>query len=214
MILLLVIYALRMSAIPRLPHADVLLVDLTGLKDDSRGFLYTLLDEQGLSHLTYYSMGIEDIRLLPSGGYRFIILWGHSGINDMATTEPYSLFHYVGEQLTGEIGRYQVNGKDYFSLEPGLVEGMVGRFPGTTIMLMGCNTLTQTGLAQAFVDKGASTVIGWHGTVPINLTDMAVITFFEKVLAQQEPTGRAVAETSSFLDSLGIVSGLSSYATH
>src|SRR5712692_2299259 len=210
-ILLLSIYALHLPPAKSLPQADVMILDMTGIRNDSRDYLYHLLSSTGLSYVSYTGMGIEDLKLLTTGQYRFIIIWAHSGINDMATSEHYSPFYHVFEQLTGQVGTYHVAGKDYFSIKPGLVDEMVGRFRGTTVLLMGCNTMTQTGLAQAFVNKGASTVIGWRGLVSLTVTDMTVVTLFQRVLAEHQTTLQAVSETTGLLSSMGMEQELSAY---
>ncbi len=210
-ILLLAVYAFHFPSVASLPHADVLTVDMTGLKDDSRDYLYNLLDRSGLSHVTYNSMGIENLKLLTTGGYHFVVIWGHSGINDVATSEPYSPFYHVSEQLAGQVGKYHVGGKDYFSMEPAFIDRMAGRFQGAVILLMGCNTMTQPELAQAFVNKGASIVIGWRGLVSLSVADMAVVSVFQKVLTEHQMTGQAVSETTSLLYSMGMETGLSAY---
>ncbi|SRR6266571_8043 len=212
-ILLLAVYAFHFPPAASLPHADVLTVDMTGTKDESRDYLYNLFSHAGLSYVSYNSMSIEELKLLTTGSYRFVLLWGHSAINDVATSEPYSPFYHVSEQLTGQLGKYHVAGKDYFSLQPAFVNELAGRFQGTVVLLMGCNTMTQTELAQAFVNKGASTVIGWRGLVSLSVADTAVTSLFEKVLTQHQTTSQAVSETTSLLNSMGMDTELSAYAS-
>src|SRR5712692_6425667 len=76
-ILLLSIYALHLPPAKSLPHADVMVLDMTGIRNDSRGYLYHLLSSAGLSYVSYTGMGIEDLQLLTTGQYRFIIIWAH-----------------------------------------------------------------------------------------------------------------------------------------
>ena len=53
-------------------------------------------------------------------------------------------------------------------------EQLRGRFrPDAVVVLMGCNTLRDQGLAQAFLDRGARAVIGWDGDVSAGHTDRA-----------------------------------------
>jgi hypothetical protein len=211
-LLLMVLYAFRLPAVTALPKADVLTIDMTGYQDDSRSFFFKLLDDAGLTHVSYNSMGIDGLRLMTTGNYRYIILWGHSGINDMATSERYSPLYHVFEQMTGQVGGYEVAGKTYFSLQPSFIDNLPGRFQGTIIMLMGCNTLTQTDLAQSFINKGASEVIGWRGLVEEQVTDTTVSTLFQRVLVDHMATIQAVSETAGFLSSLGTDESLSAYA--
>ena len=194
-----------------LPHADVLILDMTHRQNPSRAYFTDLLDRAHLSSLVYESVSVDMIRLIPTGNYRYIILWGHSGLNDMATTEPYSPFHHILEQLTGEVGNYLVQGKEYFSLQPGLVMSMKGTLSGSPVLLMGCNTLTQHGLASAFLRKGSSLVIGWTGLVSVAVTDMVVMTLFQKILQDHEPLSQALAETNRLLESMGMTNILTSF---
>ncbi|MCZ6582661.1 MAG: hypothetical protein O6761_05770, partial [Thaumarchaeota archaeon] len=49
----------------------------------------------------------------------------------------------------------------YFAIGPKFVrESMVGKFSGTTFLLAGCNTLSNSKLAESFVSRGASVVVG------------------------------------------------------
>src|SRR2546426_163913 len=66
-----------------LPHADVLILDMTHGQNPSRAYFTDLLDRAHLSSLVYESVSVDMIRLIPTGNYRYIILWGHSGLNDM-----------------------------------------------------------------------------------------------------------------------------------
>ena len=188
-----------------LPHADVLILDMTHSSNDaSRGLFTDLLTQSHLSWILYDSVTVNLVRLIPTGGYHVIILWGHSGINDMATTELYTPFAHVLEQLTGEVGRYLVQGRQYFSIEPGLVSSMTGKLHGSLVLLMGCNTLTQPELAQAFVNKGSSMVVGWKGLVSLSVTDMFAISLFQKVLQEDKPIGQAILETNGILGTMGL----------
>ena len=55
---------------------------------------------------------------------------------------------------------------EYFAISSKLVdELMVGNFPGTTILLGGCGTLANPSMAQSFINRGATTVVGWDDTI-------------------------------------------------
>ncbi len=128
----------------------------------------------------------------------------------MAITEPYSPFHHVLEQLTGQAGNYLVQGKEYFSVGPGLVSSMQGRLPGSLVLLMGCNTLTQPELARAFINKGASIVVGWTGLVSLVLTDTFVISLFTRTLQQHKPLDQALVDSIGVLAAIGVANDLTS----
>lgn len=188
-----------------LPHADVLILDMTQAHHDSLSLLLTIINQAHLSTVVYDSVSVNLVRLIPTGNYHYIVLWGHSGINDMATTEPYSPFHHVTEQLTGGVGKYLVHGHEYFSIAPGLINEMQGTLHGSVVLLMGCNTLTERGLARAFIEKGSSIVVGWTGLVPLQVTDIFTVSLFQMVLQQHKPAAQAFEETSSLLASMGIL---------
>jgi len=187
-----------------LPHADVLVLDMTHTPDASRGIFLGLLDQAHLSHVMYTSVDVNLIRLIPTGGYKIIVIWSHSGINDMATTERYTMTGHVLEQLTGEVGRYLVGGKQYFSVGPEIISTMRGQLHGSMVFLMGCNTLTQPELAHAFVQKGASLVVGWKGIVSLSATDTFAISLFQRVLQQNMSMNDAMSATQADLGSLGL----------
>jgi len=187
-----------------LPHADVLILDMTQTDHGSRSLLLGIMDRAHLSTVLYEDFSINLVRMIPTGNYRYIILWGHSGINDMATTEPYSPFHHVLEQLTGEVGKYLVHGHEYFSIAPGLVDQMKGTLHGSVVLLMGCNTLTENGLAKSFVQKGSSMVVGWTGLVPLQVTDLFLISLFQNILQERLSIPEAFLRTSNLLGSMGI----------
>ena len=50
---------------------------------------------------------------------------------------------------------------------------MEGRFPNTVIIIMGCSCLYLDDMAQAFIQKGASTYMGWDAGVGLDYVDEA-----------------------------------------
>ena len=52
---------------------------------------------------------------------------------------------------------------------------MKNRFRGSTVLVMGCDGVTYTDLAQAFIDNGAELFISWDGPVSLEHTDHAYI---------------------------------------
>ena len=203
-VLIAVVSVFHYPPVQALPHAEVLILDMTHQQDASRGIFLSLLDQAHISYVLYYSADINFFRMIPTGGYRIIIIWSHSGINDMATTEPYKIFGHVLEQLTGQVGDYLVEGKQYFSVGPGLINSMQGQLHGTLVFLMGCNTMTQPELAQAFIRKGSSLVVGWKGLVSLSATDTFAISLFQRVLQQNMAMNDAMSATKGDLASLGL----------
>lgn len=88
----------------------------------------------------------------------------------------------------------------YFGIKPGFIQSSThGRFPGTTVVLMGCNGLTTAALAQAFIDKGARAVVGWDDLVSAGHTDAATEKLLDHLLVDRLSTKEAVAQTASEL---------------
>lgn len=75
-------------------------------------------------------------------------------------------------------------------------ELMVGQFPGSTIILAGCDTMTNTLLADAFLEKGASEIVGWEGSVYAYENDRALIEILRQTLDDK-------IELSEVVESLG-----------
>ena len=69
---------------------------------------------------------------------------------------------------------------------------MVGQFPGSTIILGGCNTLSNTLMAEAFLKKGASEIIGWDGLVLASDNDRAMLAVLKETLENKMHLDKAV----------------------
>ncbi len=61
--------------------------------------------------------------------------------------------------------------------------------------MMGCDGLYFKDLAQAFVQKGASTYIAWDASVVLDYVDDATTALIEKLWSEELSIGKAVAET-------------------
>jgi len=110
---------------------------------------------------------VEFYRNLPTHGHKLIILRVHSSATDIGGTEsPVTLFtsehvsqtKYVYEQLTDQLvgvaysAEENEKGIAYFGMSPLFVtRSMRGRFQNTTIIMMGCEGLDNTLMAEAFV---------------------------------------------------------------
>jgi hypothetical protein len=72
---------------------------------------------------------------------------------------------------------------------------MKGQFDNTVVIMMGCHCLCLTDLAQAFIDKGASSYLAWDGLVGLDYVDDATITLIEKLCSEELTIEAAVDET-------------------
>jgi len=126
---------------------------------------------------------VDFYRGLPLLNYQIIILRVHSALSQedkpplaLFTAERYSQSSHVTDQLYDRlIGVvYRVGGQDeqYFGIPPVFVRSsMNGRFPNSTIIVMGCNGLTYKDMAEAFVERGASVYVGFRNAVSASHTD-------------------------------------------
>jgi hypothetical protein len=141
---------------------------------------------------------------LPSMGYRIIVFRVHQSTPAevllpldhpvtgypvyLFTGERYNEHKYVVEQLTDlVVPAREINGSNiYFSIGPEFVQlSMIGEFPNTVIVLAGCSGLYSAELADSFIIKGASVVIGWQRFVQMDYTDKAIDRLLRAILLEK-----------------------------
>ena len=188
------------------------IVDQLGLTFPNHTFveLATSILEQAGYNVDYYPgerVTVDFYRSLPTHGYKIIILRVHSALGVygepplcLFTSEPYSQNRFVYEQLTDQLTRayYDVNGESqyYFGILPKFIKsGMMGRFKDTVIIMMGCNGLTYTDMAKAFIDKGAKVYIGWYRSVSVGHTDAITIKLLQYYLIEKLTLKQSIRET-------------------
>ena len=146
-------------------------------------------------------------RQLPTYGYKLIIFRVHSGlligrkaVADrvwLFTSEPYSRMRYFIEQMTGQV-TLATTAEDapyVFAISAKFVTAsMKERFNNTAIIMMGCSCFRFDDLAQAFIQKGASTYLAWDASVGLNYVDDATAALVEKLCSKELTTAEAVAE--------------------
>jgi len=165
--------------------------------------------EQAGYIVDYYpseEVNVEFYRNLPTRGYGLIILRVHSALFEegqppvaLFSSEIYSEDKYVYEQLTEQISIARFTRHEeqkYFGVAPRFVKSsMNGRFQNTTIIMMGCNGLTYTYMAQAFIEKGAKVYISWNGSVSASHTDQATTQLLKHLITEKQTIKQAVTET-------------------
>src|SRR5438445_8299625 len=130
-------------------HNRALVVDQLALNYPDPSFVTNVTSAlraagYGVDYSGPSATAIDYFKHLPEQGYDLIIIRAHQGSSQaIITTEPYSRSEYLAEQLDGRIVPAQVgNGPVYFALTPRFVhQDMVGSFPGSTIIVMGCAAL-------------------------------------------------------------------------
>jgi len=168
-----------------------------------------MLKQAGYS-VDYYSgeaVTVNFYRNLPTYGYKIIILRVHSALGwygeppvCLFTSEPYSQDRFIYEQLTNQLTKAYYNisgeGKYYFGILPKFIRSsMIGRFDNTIIIMMGCNGLTYTDMAKAFIDKSAKVYIGWYNSVSVSHTDTATIKLIQHYLIEKLTLKQSIQET-------------------
>jgi len=85
----------------------------------------------------------------------------------------------------------------YFAIGPKFVRfSMSGLFSDTVIIIGGYQSLATPDLAQAFLDRGASVVIGWDGLVDLSHNNEAVLHLLKALTLEGLPPHRAVEEAT------------------
>ena len=174
----------------------------------------TILESAGFNY-TYYrgeEVTVDFYEKLPTYGYSLIILRVHSAVikgADGGPTDLVGLFtseicnettelKYSFEIEQGRLARARLfteNETYYFGITPWFVKlSMEGNFKDTVILMMGCEGLNKTSMADALVhDRKAKVYISWTGPVTKDHTDDATIRLLMS-LVQQNQTIKDVVE--------------------
>jgi len=152
---------------------------------------------------------------LPAMNYEFIVIRSHAlgpgVIEDSATLftgEKYSEDKHLQEQLSGLVGIgipfrpshvEQRGGSEFFADQSYFVLGsqlidekMFGNFPGSTIILGGCDTQEESLLANSLLRRGATEIIGWNGLITARDNDLVILDLVEEVLVNGVAMDEAV----------------------
>ena len=84
----------------------------------------------------------------------------------------------------------------YFAITPEFVKSsMEGRFDNTVIIMMGCEGLVYTPMAEAFIGRGTLAYIGWNDVVTIDYVDNATLHLLKCLIAEKKTIWDAVWDT-------------------
>ncbi len=150
---------------------------------------------------------VDFYKKLPSMNYEFIYIRTHS-LEDLTSEQPTFLFtgekydieKHTNEQQLGQIAKgspiYEqelseilknkesLTDKMYFAIGSKMIdELMVGSFPQSVIIIGGCESLRSEDLATSLMYRGASTVVGWDGTINSDENDEAMLLLLEMILS-------------------------------
>jgi len=196
------------------PQAAI--VDQLSIREETKNETFkqtatTILDSAGFS-VTYYQGGkvtVDFFRDLPTHGYNLIVLRVHAAVIEtylcLFTSELYDeskfntpLTPYYQDVQNDRLVIANLNETYYFGIAPSFVEDSMREvFRNTTIVMMGCDGLKYSSMAEAFVGKGAKVYIGWDGLVSADHTDQATVHLLQSLILENRTIGEAVGQTSS-----------------
>jgi len=188
------------------------IVDHLSLTYPNQTFIQTATNtlKQAGYTVDYYpgeKVTVEFYRNLPTHEYSLIILRVHSttGGNPFVflfTSEPYSESKYVYEQLTDRLGPVAYSfeeaqkGIGYFGITPLFVKSNIkGKFASTVIIMMGCEGLKNTNMAEAFIEKGVKAYISWNGSISASHTDQATTILLQHLILEKQTIKQAIENT-------------------
>jgi len=104
---------------------------------------------------------------------------------------------YLNDILNDRLARVRIeeDSPSYFGITSNFVKAMNGRFDNTIIIMMGCDGLKTESMAEAFIQKGAKTYIGWDGLVTPQYVDKATTKLLEHLVLEKQTVSEAVTET-------------------
>ncbi|MEM3506617.1 MAG: hypothetical protein QXT31_03060 [Candidatus Bathyarchaeia archaeon] len=184
------------------------IVDQLGLRYPNQAFINEakiILSQAGFQVDVYppEAVTVNLYKTISSKAYSLIVFRVHMGIDDEAidkptglfTNEPYNQFGYQFEQLKDWVSSakaYSTN-EVLFAISPKFIkEATVLDYPSTIIILSGCFGLYSKALPQAFIDRGASIVLGWDGLVSVNYVDEATLSLLKALCLEKLSVKEAV----------------------
>jgi len=173
------------------------IVDQLSLTFPNQSFVIeakAILEQSGYSvdYIQGENVTVRCYQNLASQNYNIIILRVYSALNPdrsgplaLFTSEPYDKNKYVLEQLLDLAGRifYENDTTDkkeyYFGVSPKFFFQTKGSYNNSTVILMGCDGLTYSDVAEAFIKKGAKLFVGFGGPVTASYSDAATLSFLK-----------------------------------
>jgi len=149
---------------------------------------------------------VDFYKELPSLNYEFIVLRTHGGPGEggsttLTTGEKFRENVHLKEILNEQIGasipiirmaeiegqpKEVIRENSYFDINSKLVDNaMEGQFSDTVLVIGGCSALNSTMLAESFVSRGVSSVVGWNGLVGDKDNDRITLEFLKEVLVNK-----------------------------
>ncbi len=183
---------------------DQLYRDIPNPRYQNQTMSYLLDAGYDVDLYTTEDITIDFYKELPLMDYEFILFRTHSlaiyGKNPsewIFSGEKYSNKVHISETLSGQLSPgvpfivtedqtitySEALSERHFMIGPKFIdESMVGQFPGSVIILGGCETMPHELLAEALVKRGASSVIGWNELINSSKNDRVMTSLLEEIL--------------------------------
>jgi hypothetical protein len=151
-------------------------------------------------------VSVDFLERFPSD-YKLVIFRVHSALSStgelyLFTAEPYVGDRYVGEQGFGLVKEAIADDGSgpVFGVDWGFVRRlMAGRFNGSVVVVMGCNSARDRRMADEFLNQGAVGYVGFDGPVLLSHSDEAVMHLVGELYAAGQPLKKAVEDTNSMV---------------
>ncbi len=157
-----------------------------------------------VDYYNYSQITVDFYRQLPSKRYNLIILRVHSGVGQYSgltsfyTSENYSdsmeVYYWEKIRKQAVAVNYVPNGPLYFAITSNFVKAIDG-CGNSTVIVMGCDGLNKTDMAEAFIEKGANIYISWDGLVSPGHTDRAIGQLVNNLVSKNQTVSEAIDNT-------------------
>ncbi len=149
-------------------------------------------------------------RLFSSGRYKLIIIRSHGGrlegpglpgvaASGIFTGERFDEDRYPGFVSAGLLARGEptLNPSLQYFVVTSLFIDTYARLPGSLVVVAGCYSLSDEGLARAFLRRGAAAYVGWRGPVGAAENDEALWRLMVDLLDRNMTLGEAVRDAGA-----------------
>ena len=157
---------------------------------------------------------VDLYKKLPTMNYKFIVFRTHGlhkgtveKSSSIFTGEVYSKNKHYTEQLARQVEkgvpylRSEILAKGgygafvnqtYFVIGSRFVDqSMIGTFPNSTIIIGGCDSMSNNLLAKSLVSRGASGVIGWNNLVSLDDNDKGILMVMDEIIINKKSVENA-----------------------
>jgi hypothetical protein len=198
------------------PLNKAVIIDQLSLRDPNPEFITNateILKSFGFTVDVWQGLDItvDFYRKLPSMGYRFVLLRVHSGTlvsldgdNTTAsdttylfTNEEYSTTKYVIDQLADRVSNalMEEDSPLVFAVNSEFIKDADGKFNGTFILSMGCESFKYNDMPAVFIDKGAAVYIGWSDVVTLEYVDKATLDLLNNLFTTKMTLSEGISTT-------------------